>query len=955
MSYYLENWQNAISEMKYSNTYKCAWGHAILELVYNNDINVNTLSLKFNDISEIIFRYYWNQIVILRVWQGPIKQKPRIQKLIEDIFEKSDAKRTDYKKLRFEIVREQLLESGLYLNIINDISNILLIDVSTRFMNIDRQSSRIYFLNKETKEIIFTKDEAVEIKKNAVRLTKEISKKWGEQICKFNLSKIEEIQNNRVIFKEKILYQLKIESLGVIDDKLCDPMLNIFQFILSESKIHEIEDTKLKIEIRENDSFLDQKSKSIQADSLSNEKKYNLGVNKNLYETIINIIGEYKVITKFKLFQELRNHRHTDEDLIMRLIHELIEDRIVHYTSMGYELLKNDIFSFVNGVGDIRRRKILSDRLNGMTLEQIAKIQNLTRERVRQLVNDILKNRVPIIEDRYKEYFEEYNFTLVQFTRLFKVSDMVYNLFKYETKQGEKSVFEFVAVHKVDEDLINNIVSMENGDLLIFNGEIIRNSIPALVEHILRTHDRPIKYNDLHRIYLKIVEKKFSTFSNLYESKLRNFESICDRIPNSLTCNLSRIRYYDFSKHEFTQLLRVLDSYNLNIHISTEFIFRKLGKYLKSININDQYELHSLLRKLKEKDDRYVFLRMPMIQIGTLSKKEFIKREIEKNRFFKTKEILKYFDDNFGFDQKSLKTYLYDEFSDFTYSDIIRPDYKFLKDKQISDILRVMINEIVFNDEFLDILNRFTENGELFLNNYNIRKLGYLPFSGYCIKAEYKKAENYFRTLILRHESLKLERNIDERIRKLTSFLQVLSSLVKNLEYVQIDEGYYAKVDSLSNSGINRLLLINLIASIEDEIRICKFATIDTLNYVKGNSILENSGLDENILAYLLKNSSNLSIKKIGGKFLFGSPNSSDVLFDLIKSIIKDKNNFKIYDIKKWILEKFNIDVEEEKIRSTVMTSNYYYSEEFDATFVSKKNYLKEVYDDKEFIIERIQ
>ena len=88
MSYYLENWQNAISEMKYSNTYKCAWGHAILELVYNNDINVNTLSLKFNDISEIIFRYYWNQIVILRVWQGPIKQKPRIQKLIEDIFDK---------------------------------------------------------------------------------------------------------------------------------------------------------------------------------------------------------------------------------------------------------------------------------------------------------------------------------------------------------------------------------------------------------------------------------------------------------------------------------------------------------------------------------------------------------------------------------------------------------------------------------------------------------------------------------------------------------------------------------------------------------------------------------------------------------------------------------------------------------------------------------------------------
>lgn len=954
MSYYLENWQNAINEMKYSNTYKCAWGHAILELVYNQDINVSTLSLKFNDISEIIFRYYWNQIVILRVWQGPIKQKPRVQKLIEEIFDKSDAKRTDYKKMRFEIVREQLLESGLYLNVINDISNILLIDVSTRFMNIDRQSSRIYFLNKETKEIIFTKDEAVEIKKNAVRLSKEISKKWGEQICKFNLSKIEEIQNNRVIFKEKILHQLKIESLDVVDDKLSDPMLNIFQFMISKSKIHEIEDTKLEIEIRKNDFILDPKSKSVLAGSLNNGKNYSLGVNKNLHETIINIIGEYNIITKFKLVQELISHGYTDEELIISIIHKLIEDRVVHYTSLGYQLLRNDIFGFVNGISDARKRKILSDRLSGMTLEQIAKIHNLTRERVRQLVSDILKNRVPIIEDRYKEYFEEYNFTLIQFTKLLKVPEMVYNLFKYETKQGEKSVFEFVVKYKVDEDLINNIVSMEKGDYLILNGEVIRNSMPSLVEQILKTHDKPLKYNDLYRMYMRMVERRFSTFSNLQESKIRNFISVCDRIPSSLTCNLSRIKYYDFAKHEFTQLLRVLDSYNLSIHISTELILRKLGKYLKSININDQYELHSLLRKLKEKDDRYVFLRMPMIQIGTLNKKEFIKREIEKNRLFKTKEILKYFDDNFGFDQKSLKTYLNDEFSDFTYNDIIRPDYRFLKDKQISDILCVMVNEIVFNDELLDILNRFTENGELYLNNYNIRKLGYLPFSGYCIKAEYKKAENYFRFLILRHDRLKLERHIDERIRKLTSFLQVLSSLVKNLDYVQIDEGYYVKVDSLLNSGINRPLLFNLIASIEDEIRICKFATIDTLDYVKGNSILETSGLDENILAYLLKNSSNLSIKKIGGKFLFGAPNSNDVLFDLIKSIINGKDNFKVYDIRKWILEKFNIDVEEEKIRTIVMTSNYYYSEEFDATFVSKKNYLKEVYNDKESIIDRV-
>lgn len=74
---YIRDWLSIIENMSNDNTYKLAWGRAIIECINDNnyDINGKIAIIQFDDISKCMIKYYWNQIFFLILSKVHIRTK----------------------------------------------------------------------------------------------------------------------------------------------------------------------------------------------------------------------------------------------------------------------------------------------------------------------------------------------------------------------------------------------------------------------------------------------------------------------------------------------------------------------------------------------------------------------------------------------------------------------------------------------------------------------------------------------------------------------------------------------------------------------------------------------------------------------------------------------------------------------------------------------------------------
>lgn len=58
METYIKEWLSVIDGMDNTNTYKLAWGRAIVELCHVTDVNMDAMVLKFEQIGEYVLKYF---------------------------------------------------------------------------------------------------------------------------------------------------------------------------------------------------------------------------------------------------------------------------------------------------------------------------------------------------------------------------------------------------------------------------------------------------------------------------------------------------------------------------------------------------------------------------------------------------------------------------------------------------------------------------------------------------------------------------------------------------------------------------------------------------------------------------------------------------------------------------------------------------------------------------------
>ena len=190
---YINDWLRVIENMKNDNTYKLAWGRALVECVYFSKFETykNKAFIKLDDLAKCIVKYYWNQVFFFNLRQSPYASKnPAIIQIVNRLIKKFVQINGNSFPVWFDKAAEKLgdhLDKG-----IKSVVSILPENVSWRFKRVDDEMLDLYEYDYENRSnvVIFKLSSIKMLKDYSFVISKLLSYKWAQLLEKYPLFNI---------------------------------------------------------------------------------------------------------------------------------------------------------------------------------------------------------------------------------------------------------------------------------------------------------------------------------------------------------------------------------------------------------------------------------------------------------------------------------------------------------------------------------------------------------------------------------------------------------------------------------------------------------------------------------------------------------------------------------------------------------------------------------------------
>ncbi|MDY4787866.1 MAG: HNH endonuclease domain-containing protein [Bacilli bacterium] len=224
---YIKDWLEVIEQMKNDNTYKPCFGRALIECIINNEyiFKNNEVLITFDQISEKMIRYYWNQMFFFNLKQsGNNKKPPKIYQTTNKLIQEYITKKESKIPVVFDIKDSNEIIKTVGYNFFNkcikESSNIIPKDVLYRFMNTSTDSKDLYKYDINKRLVIFNQEHISLLKEYGIIIAQLLNYKWSQLLERYNnspriVNKVKSIAENNIHrqnlskYKEQLLKQFE--------------------------------------------------------------------------------------------------------------------------------------------------------------------------------------------------------------------------------------------------------------------------------------------------------------------------------------------------------------------------------------------------------------------------------------------------------------------------------------------------------------------------------------------------------------------------------------------------------------------------------------------------------------------------------------------------------------------------------------------------------------------------
>lgn len=619
--------------------------------------------------------------------------------------------------------------------------------------------------------------------------------------------------------------------------------------------------------------------------------------------------------------------------------------------------------SFIIGTKNILTEKeynIIIQRTQGKTLEEVGTNFRLTRERIRQIeakaINKLNQSKCLFKEDIYSDIFKRYLITQDEFFISFKNSQAYYYLsIRYNPSKSEFK-YSKLPLEKILEDKQIPILFKRACEKAIFRNyaKIGKEYVPCTREdisnYILRTFSiNEITFGEFRELYFSTLEDIGKENDPNLCLMDRGYENKLAASKNTLWKYGKKFRYYNIDLFDFTELFNTLNLYQYNnVEYSTQKLFKLHTELMKNYDIQDEYELHNLLKKICKKENypTLKFKRMPNIEFGTADRDNQVMELLETLAPISNDDFAKEYENEYGVAKNTVLANYMTSFDKYFYNGIYKIDFPILSNSIVQRLKQLLINDFYMLENVRAIYKKeFPYLDKNLLNPFSLKSIGFRVYSNYAIKDNYNSATEYFNYLLTK-DDITCTDNLPTEIKNLVCYTAQLYKLKADYEIIEFSPNNYIHFNKLKKFGITKDMLKCYCRDVLKFVGESRYFTLNSLRKDGFLHELDDLGFDEWFYtSILVEDKNNLSYQRIGGNKVMLKGKFNVLLEEFIEYIVYNQDTLymDIYELSSFLKSYYNVSISPGKLVENIRNSSMFYDAISEKVYADYDIYYEEI------------
>lgn len=642
----------------------------------------------------------------------------------------------------------------------------------------------------------------------------------------------------------------------------------------------------------------------------------------------------------------------------------LIEKIIEYLTSHNkIELFNNDSYiishsSFVEGAKELlseKEYKVLIQRTENKTLEEIGQEIDVTRERIRQIeaksIRKLNKNGARFKEDIFSNIFQKYYITSEDFLVAFKNTQTHYYLSLRYTSKDSKLPLEQILEDKAVPPIFKRAFEKAIYKNFVQIGkEYVPCTRPDISNYVLRTFaTEGITFDEFSELYYSTLEDigkesdtKLSVMDRGYENRVAASKIVLWKFKK-------RFRYYNMEQYDFAELLSTLKlgSY-LNVEYSALKFLRLYPEVMHVYDIRDEYELHNLLKKICSKEDypSLTFNRMPNIEFGVGDRDNQVMELLLSLSPISNDDLAKEYESEYGVVASTVLANYVKKFDEYLYNGMYKINFPTLPNDIAQKFKQILVNDFYLLSDIRTVYkNEFPNYDKNLLNPFSLKALGFKVYSNYAVSDKFSSASGYF-TELLTKDAVTYIDNFPPKISEVIGYTSQLYKLKSEYEIIEFSPNKYISFRKLQEKNISKTLLVNFCTEVLNFAGDSKYFTMQSLRKDGFSHELDNLGFDDWFyISILVEDKEHLSYQRVGGNKLMLSGTFKVRLEDFIEHIIfnQDSLSMDVYEMSELLDLYYGLKINTWKLIQTTKNSSLFYDAVTEKIYADYDVYYEEI------------
>ena len=611
------------------------------------------------------------------------------------------------------------------------------------------------------------------------------------------------------------------------------------------------------------------------------------------------------------------------------------------------------VVEFAAHIEDERIREVIQGRINGKTLQEIGERYGVTRERARQLMQDGLRAKPYLKEDKYTYLYDHYDFSLEDFVLAYDEPHETYYYLEMISKiprAKRKPLEEILTDTAIAPEYRKKAERVIYKQCISTDGVRVKMTRPDLIRHYVKTNCKNLtKFDDFVSEYNLWLDSLGYGENPSLTIEARTYENILNQCDYVLWNLWRSFRYYNIHEYDFEDLLSTLDLEQFeDTELSTLKLFRDYPLLMEQYDIHDEYELHNLLKKIWPSGNGNVkFKKMPTIEVGSTNTSNQALALLLQYAPISADDLAMRYEEEYGVKAATVRGSYLRELDCYFYRGVYSVDYAALPSDQFARMQMVLDRDFYTIQDVKRLYRReFPDSDESLLNPYTLKTLGFLVYpgySGYIVRNTFSSATDFFHSILTQDDIVDM-RSYANAIRNIATYDSEHRRLRNAYEIIEFAPLQYINIRRLNEAGITKDDLKDYCNAVARYCEKGEYFTTTSLRNSGFRHALEDLGFEEWFYSSILfEDRNNFSAQRIGGTRLFlrGKPNGN--LGDMLVRLLDKYQKIDFYGLLDLLKNQYGISMPKEKVIEIINSTELYYDTIMEAVYIDYDTYFEEI------------